>query len=86
MGNDYAWRMADGSNNNVSQPDLGKAGTAYARSVQQPHPLPRHMMPDAGLIFDALLRREKVCKFVLGLGLPKLTPASLYNTPLVSPA
>lgn len=60
MGNEYAWRTADGSGNNVVNPDLGKAGTPYARSVAQAHPLPRHQLPDPGLVFDTLLRREKV--------------------------
>ena len=63
VSNHYAWRTADGSYNNVSIPDMGKSFTPYARSVQQVHPLPRHMMPDAGLVFDTLLRREKVPYF-----------------------
>lgn len=56
----FAFRAADGSNNNLDMPDLGKAGTPYARSVQQLHPLPRNQMPDAGLLFDTLLRRDEV--------------------------
>lgn len=32
----------------------------YSRSVQQGHPLPRNQLPDAGLVFDTLLKREKV--------------------------
>jgi hypothetical protein len=60
IGEKYQWRSADGSNNNVDIPDMGKAGTPYSRSVQQGHPLPRSAMPDAGLIFDTLLRREEV--------------------------
>ena len=39
---------------------MGKAGTTYSRSVQQTHALTRSEMPDPGLIFDSLLRREKV--------------------------
>lgn len=58
---DYAFRTADGSNNNPDQPDMGKAGTPYARSVQQANPLPRNQLPDAGLVFDTILRRDKVC-------------------------
>ena len=61
IGPEYQFRSADGSNNNPDSPDLGKAGTPYARSVQQANPLPRNQMPDAGLVFDTLLRREKVC-------------------------
>jgi hypothetical protein len=44
---------------------MGKADLPYARSVQQTHPLPRNMLPDAGLVFDSLLRREKVEALVL---------------------
>ena len=62
--------MADGSNNNIDMPDLGKvskafwlsyelqywytlkAGTPYSRSVQQANPLPKNLLPDAGLVFD----------------------------------
>ncbi|KAG7444916.1 heme peroxidase [Guyanagaster necrorhizus] len=54
IGNEYKFRSADGSNNNILAPDMGKAGTPYARSVQQTHPLPRRDMPDAGLIFDTM--------------------------------
>lgn len=39
---------------------MGKAGMPYSRSVQQIHPLPGHMLPDPGLVFDTLLKREKV--------------------------
>ncbi|KAI6023916.1 hypothetical protein PISMIDRAFT_470487 [Pisolithus microcarpus 441] len=63
----YAFRTADGSNNNPDQPDLGQAGTPYARSVQQAGPLPRNQMPDAGLVFDTLLRRDEFRKHPAGL-------------------
>jgi linoleate 10R-lipoxygenase len=39
---------------------MGQADLPYARSVQQTHPIPRNMLPDAGLVFDSLLRRQKV--------------------------
>ncbi|KAJ7577084.1 linoleate diol synthase [Mycena floridula] len=67
IGNKYAWRTADGSFNNVSLPDLGKGNTPYARSVQQIHPLPKHELPDSGLIFDTLLKREKFVQHPAGL-------------------
>ncbi|KAL8280766.1 hypothetical protein RQP46_006770 [Phenoliferia psychrophenolica] len=51
------FRAADGSGNNPSNPSLGKAGTPYARSVPPVHPLP-HNLPDPGLVFDALLKRD----------------------------
>ena len=60
----YAWRSADGSFNNINIPDLGKSGAPYARSVQQVHPLPASDMPDAGLVFDALLKRRDVSTLV----------------------
>jgi len=60
IGNKYAWRSADGSFNNIDLPDMGKAGTPYSRSVQQLHPLPKNSLPDPGLVFDTLLRREGV--------------------------
>ncbi|KAJ7281406.1 linoleate diol synthase [Mycena rebaudengoi] len=67
IGNSYAWRSADGSCNNVNMPDMGKAGTPYARSVQQTHPLPKHELPDAGLVFDTLLKRDGFVKHPAGL-------------------
>ncbi|KAF5383694.1 hypothetical protein D9615_003624 [Tricholomella constricta] len=67
IGNGYAWRTADGSYNNVDLPNMGKAGTPYARSVQQCHPLPKNQLPDPGLIFDTLLKREGFVKHPAGL-------------------
>jgi cytochrome P450 len=58
ISNDYTWRRADGAYNNVLNPELGKAGTAYARSVQQQTPMPASELPDPGLLFDSLLRRD----------------------------
>ncbi|PSS35388.1 hypothetical protein PHLCEN_2v1661 [Hermanssonia centrifuga] len=67
IGPKYAYREADGSNNNLNDPSMGKAGSTYARSVQQNNPLPRNDMPDAGLVFDTLLKREKFEKHPAGL-------------------
>ncbi|KAG6868942.1 hypothetical protein C0993_007156 [Termitomyces sp. T159_Od127] len=67
ISNKFAWRTADGSFNNPDLPDMGKAGTPYARSVQQSHPLPRNKLPDAGLVFDTLLKREGFVKHPAGL-------------------
>ncbi|KAF5328311.1 hypothetical protein D9611_014635 [Ephemerocybe angulata] len=58
ISNKYAWRTADGSYNNIDVPEMGKAGTPYSRSVQQTHALPKNKLPDPGLIFDTLLKRE----------------------------
>ena len=60
IGNDFAWRTADGSCNNVAIPNMGKAGTPYSRSVQQTHAIPKNTLPDPGLVFDTLLKREGV--------------------------
>lgn len=52
------FRTADGSGNSFANPTLGAAGQPYARSVAPVHPkLPA--MPDAGVVFDALLRRTE---------------------------
>ncbi|KAJ7070750.1 linoleate diol synthase [Mycena amicta] len=67
IGNEYAWRSADGSRNNVTVPDMGRAGTPYARSVQQSHPLPKHELPDPSLLFDALLKRDGFVEHPAGL-------------------
>ncbi|KAI6041267.1 heme peroxidase, partial [Pisolithus marmoratus] len=64
---EYAFRTADGANNNPDQPDMGQAGTPYARSVQQANPLPCNQLPDPGLIFDTLLRRDEFRKHPAGL-------------------
>ncbi|KAF4623505.1 hypothetical protein D9613_002388 [Agrocybe pediades] len=58
VGDDYQFRKADGSNNNVEMPDIGKAGMPYARSVQGKSGLPRSSLPDPGLVFDSLLKRD----------------------------
>ncbi|KAF4610183.1 hypothetical protein D9613_010597 [Agrocybe pediades] len=57
-GANYAFRTADGSNNNPLLPTLGKAGSPYARSVPSKTMPPRSSLPDAGLVFDTLLKRE----------------------------
>ncbi|KAG2132772.1 heme peroxidase [Suillus clintonianus] len=67
IGPEFQFRAADGSGNNPDAPNLGKAGTPYARSVQGANPLPRNQMPDAGLVFDTLLRREKFTEHPQGL-------------------
>jgi hypothetical protein len=60
LGAKYSYRTPDGSNNSICCPMMGKADEPYARSVQQTHHLPPNMLPDAGLVFDTLLKREKV--------------------------
>ncbi|KAI0060754.1 linoleate diol synthase, partial [Artomyces pyxidatus] len=67
LGKKYSYRTPDGSYNNITDPDMGKAGMPYARSVQQSHPLPQNMLPDAGLVFDTLLKRDGFVKHPAGL-------------------
>ena len=54
----YAFRFADGSYNNVLLPSLGKAGSPYARSVPSSSLSPS-ALPDPGLVFDTLLKRDE---------------------------
>lgn len=58
MGPEYAYRSADGSNNNPTLPWLGAANTAYSRSIQ-PLTIQPSGLPDAGLVFDSLFARQK---------------------------
>ncbi|KAL7952081.1 heme peroxidase [Trichoderma barbatum] len=51
------YRMPDGSFNSIIQPNLGKAGTAYARTVR-PEKLLHGVKPDPGLLFDLLMARD----------------------------
>ena len=60
IGDKYKFRAADGAGNNPLFPDLGRAGLPYARSVQGKHPIPGYTLPDAGLVFDVLLKARDV--------------------------
>jgi len=56
LADEYKYRAADGSNNNIHSPQMGAAGTAYARSTpaityQTPN------QPEPSLIFDMLFAR-----------------------------
>ncbi|KAI8944722.1 heme peroxidase [Xylaria longipes] len=53
----HQYRMPDGSFNNILQPNLGKAGTPYAKSVRNTKRL-HGVKPDPGLLFDLLMARE----------------------------
>lgn len=55
----YAFRSADGSNYNVLEPNLGRAGLPYARSVPSVNCIPPQYLPDPGLVFDTLLKRDE---------------------------
>ena len=55
----YAYRTADGSFNNPLVPTLGQANSPYARSVPPANIAPKRALPDPGLVFDSLLKRDK---------------------------
>ncbi|KAL3479234.1 heme peroxidase [Aspergillus californicus] len=61
LGDEYRYRQADGSCNNIMYPQLGASGGHYARSVMPQHPRPL-VLPDPGLIFDTLLARDGPAK------------------------
>ncbi|KAF2150654.1 heme peroxidase [Myriangium duriaei CBS 260.36] len=58
MGNKFQYRQPDGSYNNVLTPDLGKAGTPYAKSCRTEKKM-HAVKPDPGLLFDLLMSREE---------------------------
>ncbi|KKK18240.1 heme peroxidase family protein [Aspergillus ochraceoroseus] len=57
LGDQFRYRTADGSFNNIMYPRLGASGSHYARSVSPEHPRPA-ILPDPSVIFDTLLARE----------------------------
>ncbi|KAG6861378.1 hypothetical protein C0995_000784 [Termitomyces sp. Mi166 len=60
LGLQSSFRHADGGGNNFQDPNLGRAGMPYARSVQGKAGLPRTSLPDPGLVFDTILKRHKI--------------------------
>ncbi|CAE6412423.1 unnamed protein product, partial [Rhizoctonia solani] len=50
------FRRADGSRNNVNMPDLGRAGTTYARNVQGRRLQPPTSLPPTSMVFEELLK------------------------------
>ncbi|KAF8751809.1 heme peroxidase [Rhizoctonia solani] len=50
------FRKADGSRNNVNMPDLGRAGTTYARNVQGRRLQPPTYLPPTSMVYDELLK------------------------------
>ncbi|THH03822.1 hypothetical protein EW145_g5979 [Phellinidium pouzarii] len=55
----YAFRSANGSGYSTLFPDMGAAGRPYARTVPPTTPVARQALPDAGLVFDMLLVRQR---------------------------
>lgn len=56
-GPETRYRTADGSNNNLWNPEMGKAGTPYARNVA-PKKAKGPNLPDPELVFEHLLKRK----------------------------
>lgn len=56
LGEQYKYRKADGSYNNIHNPRLGAANTPYARSVT-PAVIQTPDLPEPGFIFDTLMAR-----------------------------
>ncbi|KAH8832679.1 linoleate diol synthase [Flagelloscypha sp. PMI_526] len=67
IGDKFKFRTADGSYNNIDAPEIGRAGTPYSRSVQQSTAPKKNELPDPGLIFDTLLRRDGFKEHPAGL-------------------
>lgn len=57
LGTKYQYRSADGSNNSLLHPQLGAAGTPYARTVK-PSTMQTPCLPDAGVVFDSVMTRK----------------------------
>ncbi|RDW87901.1 hypothetical protein BP5796_03595 [Coleophoma crateriformis] len=69
LGDKYEYRCADGSNNYIANPNLGKAGSPYARSVIST--TAKRVYPDPSEVFDKLLART---------GRPKEHPSRISST------
>lgn len=57
LGAKYQYRSADGSNNSLVHPQLGAAGTPYARTVK-PSQMQTPARPDPGVVFDSIMTRK----------------------------
>ncbi|KAL5375464.1 hypothetical protein DPSP01_011163 [Paraphaeosphaeria sporulosa] len=57
LGAQYQYRSADGSFNSLVHPQLGAAGTPYARTVK-PSMMQTPCRPDAGVVFDSVMTRK----------------------------
>jgi linoleate 8R-lipoxygenase/9,12-octadecadienoate 8-hydroperoxide 8R-isomerase len=57
LGKDYQYRSADGSFNSLVNPNVGKAGTPYARTTA-PKAMQPGALPDPGVIFDSIMARK----------------------------
>ncbi len=58
LGAKYQYRQPDGSLNSLVHPQLGAAGTPYARTVK-PVTMQTPALPDAGVVFDSVMTRKE---------------------------
>ncbi|KIV80968.1 hypothetical protein PV11_08425 [Exophiala sideris] len=58
LGNNFVFRKADGSGNNILWPHLGAAGQPYARTVR-PTLMQPVARPDPAVVFESLLVRKR---------------------------
>jgi hypothetical protein len=57
LGAKFQYRSADGSNNSLVNPQVGAAGTPYARTVK-PSMIQTPARPDPGVVFDSVMTRK----------------------------
>jgi len=57
LGSKYQYRSADGSFNSLVNPQVGAAGTPYARTVK-PTTMQTPARPDPGVVFDSIMTRK----------------------------
>lgn len=57
LGDEWAYRSADGSRNSLTNPHLGRAGMPYARTVK-PETVQPAVLPEPGQIFDSIFARK----------------------------
>ncbi|CAO2651331.1 Nn.00g096280.m01.CDS01 [Neocucurbitaria sp. VM-36] len=57
LGTKFQYRSADGSNNSLINPQVGAAGTPYARTVK-PSMIQTPARPDPGVVFDSVMTRK----------------------------
>ncbi|OAL49850.1 heme peroxidase [Pyrenochaeta sp. DS3sAY3a] len=57
LGSKFQYRSADGSNNSLVNPQVGAAGTPYARTVK-PVAMQTPARPDPGVVFDSIMTRK----------------------------
>lgn len=57
MGRAHRFRRADGSDNNIMNPNLGASNQPYSRNVQRTQPQMVNL-PDPGTVYDLLLARD----------------------------